>query len=329
VAEIQPSVTAIAICFNHARFVVECLDSIRAQTHPRVQLIIVDDCSSDGSGSIIRQWLQATGTQATLIAHDQNRGICRSRNEALAVATGDYIACISTDDAWLPDKLAIQVAKFEELAPKVGVVYSDAYRVDEQGQPLPALFLSMCGIVDSPPEGNVYEELLEHNFVPSLASLVRRSCFDVVGGYDESLAFEDWDMWLRISQRFSFAYSPVLTARYRVVASSLWHELQGSRRAEFEESLLRIRLKHLGHTAEWDRRLISQLTSGAEKLYELDHPRCRHYLRDVTRIDRRRRTLALCVLAHLRLPYRRASRLVELISRRRRDAAASGTTTSS
>src|SRR4051812_6669635 len=103
-----PRVSAIAICFNHARFAVECLDSIAAQDHPDVELIIIDDCSTDDSVAVIRDWLDRTGTAATFIVHDVNRGICASRNDALSHATGEHVACISTDDVWLPGKLSAQ-----------------------------------------------------------------------------------------------------------------------------------------------------------------------------------------------------------------------------
>ena len=82
-----PLVTVIATCFNHERFVVECLESIRAQTYPNIQLIIADDCSTDGSVPLIRDWLTQTGTVCTLILHQQNQGVCRTRNETLTHAS--------------------------------------------------------------------------------------------------------------------------------------------------------------------------------------------------------------------------------------------------
>ena len=196
-----PLVTVIATCFNHERFVVESLESIRAQTYPNIQLIIADDCSTDGSVPLIRDWLTQTGTVCTLILHDENQGVCRTRNESLAHAHGKYVSSLSTDDVWLPHKLADQVEQMEKLPLRVGVVYCDAARMDVEGRPLPNTFIEQIGTVERMPEGNLYETLLARNFIPAGATLVRRECYEEVGSYDESLIYEDWDMWLRIARR--------------------------------------------------------------------------------------------------------------------------------
>jgi glycosyltransferase involved in cell wall biosynthesis len=86
-----------------------CPESIRAQTYRNIQLILADDASTDGSVDLIRGWLARTETDCTLVLHEQNQGICRTRNDALA-----YVSSLSTDDVWLPDKLADQVAQLEE-----------------------------------------------------------------------------------------------------------------------------------------------------------------------------------------------------------------------
>ena len=79
----------------------------------------------------------------------------------------------------------------------------------------PQRFLESHPRFDSPPEGQIFHILLEGNFIPSLAALHRLDCLRAVGGYDESLWFEDWDMWLKLADRFSFAYLPEALARYR------------------------------------------------------------------------------------------------------------------
>jgi glycosyltransferase involved in cell wall biosynthesis len=292
-----PLVTAIATCFNHERFVVECLESIRAQTYPRVQLVVCDDASSDGSVESIRGWLERTGIECTLLLHEENLGICRSRNEALAHARGRYVSTISADDVWLPQKLERQVALIERLPRSLGVVYSDAERMDEKGRPLPRTFIECFRDLERMPEGDVYEALLEGNFIPGMTTLVRRACLEEVGFYDESLAYEDWDMWLRLAQRFEFAYSPFVSARYRVVRGSM-SEALGDR---LWESALRIQAKHLGHTREWDAVLTRRM---ARIAYKLDHPQRREYLRAAVRSGGRRGTLVLASLQALGIPYR-------------------------
>jgi glycosyltransferase involved in cell wall biosynthesis len=211
----------MAVCYNHARFLTECLDSIRAQTFQDFQLIITDDGSSDGSPALIRDWLTAHGVPAHFIWHETNRGLCPTLNEALAAVRGKYLAKISTDDVWLPDKLARQVPVMESLSDRVAVLYGDALQINEAGHVLPRRFLSECGISGAGPSGNVFRSLLRRNFVLGPTTLVRTECLRNVGGYDESLAYEDWDMWLRLSRRYEFQFSSEILTKYRLVKSSL------------------------------------------------------------------------------------------------------------
>jgi len=217
----QPLVTVIAVCFNHARFVTQCLDSILNQTYDNVQIIIMDDCSQDESVRIIQDWIERYGITCRFIIHAQNQGLCRTLNEALSHALGKYISMVATDDVWMPEKLFNQVSAMEGLPEQVGVIYSDAYQIDEKGDPLPNMFIEEHRLFDGVPEGEIFSLLLEANFVPAMSTLIRASVYARVGNYDERLIYEDWDMWLRISRQFHFAYSAYVSARYRVVANSL------------------------------------------------------------------------------------------------------------
>lgn len=213
--------TVMAVCYNHARFLAECLDSIRAQTFQDFQLIITDDGSTDGSPALIREWLKTNGVSAHFIRHETNRGLCATLNEALAAVRGRYLAKISTDDVWLPDKLARQIPVMESLPDRVAVLYGDALLINETGRMLPRRFLSECAISGAGPSGNVFRSLLRRNFVHGVTTLVRTECLKSVGGYDESLAYEDWDMWLRLARRYEFKFSPEVFAKYRIVMNSL------------------------------------------------------------------------------------------------------------
>jgi glycosyltransferase involved in cell wall biosynthesis len=296
-----PLVTVTATCFNHERFVVECLESIRAQTYPNIQLIIADDCSTDGSVPLIREWLARTGTACTLVLHQENQGVCRTRNDVLSYAQGKYVSSVSTDDTWFPDKIADQVEQMERLPPSVGLLYGDAYLMDVEGNPLPQTFFESCRpsrTFEKPPEGNVYEHLLEVCFVPTMTTLIRRECLAAIGPYDESLAYEDWDMFLRLAQRYEFAFTTHFVARYRIHSSSLWQTL-GSR---LWESDIRIFQKHLGYSRAWDAILWDRIARAA---YRLDRPERLQYASANLRAGRNPRALALYVLCRAGIPYRR------------------------
>jgi glycosyltransferase involved in cell wall biosynthesis len=215
-----PLVTAFVGCYNQSRFVEECLDSVRHQTYPNLQVIIFDDCSKDNSVAVIDAWLKRHRLDWQFIPHPRNIGMCASWNKVLWLARGKYISMVAADDVWLPDKTARQVRMMEQMPEGVGVLYSDAFQIDENGETLPQMFIEAHRKFVVPPEGFLFDVLWERNFIPAMTTLIRRDCFTQVGIYDEDLCFEDWDMWMRISRRFRFVYDTIPAAKYRIVSSS-------------------------------------------------------------------------------------------------------------
>jgi glycosyltransferase involved in cell wall biosynthesis len=217
-----PLVSAIVLCYNQAQFVVECLESVKAQNYPNLELIINDDASKDSSVAVIEAWLAKNNIPHIFLKNNANQGICRSLNNVLSHANGKYVSGIASDDVWLSNKLLKQVQLMEQMPEKVGVVYSDALQMDEQGKLLPVKFFDErrnCNLMVNP-QGNVHLAFWQNNFIPPMTTMIRRKCFDRVGLYDESLFAEDWDMWLRISRFYDFAYSPEISAKYRIVNTS-------------------------------------------------------------------------------------------------------------
>ena len=263
----NPLVSMIVQCYNQARFVVETLESVKVQTYKPTELIILDDCSSDDSVAVIENWLQENRTECTFIRHQENQGICKSLNEALAAATGKYVAMVASDDVWLPDTIARQVEIMESQPDHVGVLYSDAFQIDEDGNVLPDMFIATHRSLPEMPQGQIFDILLEGNFIPIVTTLTRRSCYDKVGMYDEDLPWEDWDMWMRIACHYSFLYSPVPLAKYRYHAKSFSHSdraamLKGSFKTCFKQL-------GLGHLNEVQRSwLTGLLLDMSEELYK-------------------------------------------------------------
>jgi len=162
---------------------------------------------------------------AKLIVHSINRGICPTFNEALAQSNGKYISILAADDVYLAHKLETQVALFEALPATVGVIFSDAWQIGEDGCLLPDKFISSHRKFETIPEGRIFGALLEGNFISATSTLVRRSCYQTIGVYDELLVYEDYDMWLRISREYDFAFSPIISTKYRVRRDSFTRTL--------------------------------------------------------------------------------------------------------
>jgi glycosyltransferase involved in cell wall biosynthesis len=262
----DPMVSTIILSYNQSRFVLETLESVKAQTYKDTQLIIVDDCSSDDSVAAIERWLHENRIDCTFIRHKKNEGICKSLNDALAVSRAKYVSMVASDDVWLPDKIEQQVEMMESQQDHVGILYSDAFQIDEQGRPLPEMFIAAHRKLPEMPQGQILDQLLEGNFIPGMTTLIRRSCYDVVGLYDETLPWEDWDMWLRLARHYSFLYSPAPSARYRRHEKSL----SNSNRAVMFKGSIRILLKHFnqGHLNEdQESKLIETLLWLSDELY--------------------------------------------------------------
>jgi len=213
-----PLVTVICVCYNHARFVTEALDSVIHQTYPHVELIVIDDGSTDGSGKVIKKWI-ANHPEATLILNGKNIGYCKTFNKAYKISKGEFIIDLSADDWLMPHRVEEGVQILEKSGTDYGVTFSDAQYMDEQGNPL--RLHSDKYPHATIPSGDVYQDVIERYFICSPTMMFRKSVLESLQGYDESLAFEDFDFWIRASRNFKFIYLPKVLVRKRVVATSM------------------------------------------------------------------------------------------------------------
>ncbi len=212
-----PTVSVICLCYNHARFIVEALDSVLAQTYVPVELIIVDDASSDGSAAVIQKWLESH-PGILFIQQPVNLGNCRAFNLGLKRATGKYIIDLAGDDRLTPHRVERGVAVMESQS-DVGVQFSDAELIDENGKPLG--FHSDRFPHHTIPQGKIFRDILARYFINSPTMMMRKSLLDALGGYDESLAYEDFDFWVRSSPLTNYAYLPEPIVQRRVLSSSM------------------------------------------------------------------------------------------------------------
>lgn len=241
----SPLVSVIALCYNHAQYVVECLESIRKQTYQSIELLIIDDCSKDNSIEVIKEWIAKHHVNCTFIPHAVNLGICKTLNEALSHIKGKFVAITSTDDVWLEDKLEQQIKVFQNSSPTTGIVYSDAFQIDHKSDLLEGMFIQSHRKFKKMPEGHLFSTLLEGNFIPAPTVLIKRSCYNTVGNYDEELCYEDYDMWLRIAQHYEFVFCPKACVKYRVLDNSLTRKKCQKLEIQKYESNIKISKKFL------------------------------------------------------------------------------------
>ena len=201
----RPLVSVIIPTYNRADYIAEAIDSVLGQTYPAIEIIVIDDGSTDDSRAIVERF----GPKVHYVLQDNaERGA--ARNHGLRLAKGKYIAFLDSDDLWLPTKAEEDVA-FLERNPGVGLLCTDAIQIDGDGKELKVLRAKAAS-------GRVSDNLLRHNFVLMAAHLARTSLLREIGGFREERQLagsEDWEMWVRLSLRTEFAYAPRLSGKVR------------------------------------------------------------------------------------------------------------------
>ena len=227
-------VSVVIPTFNGEAFIADTLRGVLAQTHPAVEIIVVDDGSADGTCQLVGQV-----APAARVITQRNAGVSAARNAGLEAAQGRYVICLDQDDIWHPSQLARQMAAFAQHAGCGAVVcrYHHWY-LDGDAYPAPAtVWPADPGlVVDADFTGWVYHQFLSDCWALTSGTLMLKEAVLGCGGFDTSLSYsEDWDLWLRLSQKVPFVllqWPPVL---YRQ------HPVQGSRsvrKQDFRTDLL-------------------------------------------------------------------------------------------
>ena len=206
-------VSVIVPAFNAATTIDETLRSARGQTHSNLEIIVVDDASSDATVEIVEKHVRADA-RVRLARHPANRGLSATRNSAIDLSTGAFIAPLDADDLWRADKLSRQLDAFAD--PRVGVVYSWYAIIDGASQ---IVFLDSRSEAD----GDVVAALCERNFVGNGSTpLMTRAAVLQAGCYDERLrGCEDYKLLFRIAERHRFALVRDFLVGYRDRPDSL------------------------------------------------------------------------------------------------------------
>jgi glycosyltransferase involved in cell wall biosynthesis len=215
-----PLVSICVINRNYARFLPTALASVLAQNYPNIQVVIVDDASTDESLAVIEAWQASIQGQVgvSVVASPVQQGVSATLNKAIATATGEYLAFLSSDDVLTPDSVS---ARMECLRnnPSKGAVFADANVIDATGQALHAsalFFLNQCTWENLSTPKRITEAFIKRWAVPGPVLLVKRTLLNTIGLFDETLYFEDWDFYLRMAGHRQLVFLPQVVAGYRV-----------------------------------------------------------------------------------------------------------------
>jgi len=194
-------VSIIIPVYDGEKYIREAVDSALNQTYKDFEIIVIDDGSKDNTPNI----LETYGSKIKWKSQE-NKGQASAINEGINMAEGKYLAYLDADDVCLPERFENQV-KYLDEHPNVGLVYSDRYQINENGE--------TQRIMKSQPHNNFV--LLQDSYIPRSAVMHKRECLDAVGSFDESITgSDDWDMWIRISEKFEMGYISKPLVKYRV-----------------------------------------------------------------------------------------------------------------
>lgn len=205
----SPKVSIIIPTYNRAHLIERAVKSALNQTYQDFEIIIIDDGSTDNTETVINKF-QQKDNRIVYLKHGKNRGGSTARNTGINASRGEYTAFLDSDDEWLPEKLEKQVNVFQKLPENTGVLYSGYYIVLEKNG---KILKEISPIV----KGDVYKEILKGCILGSPTPLIRRTCFEKSGLFDETLfSCEDWDMWIRIAKYYEFDFLKETLAKYYI-----------------------------------------------------------------------------------------------------------------
>jgi glycosyltransferase involved in cell wall biosynthesis len=219
VTESTPLVSVVIAAFNAEPYIEDACRSVLQQTYASIELIVVDDGSTDRTADIVRN--VAGADQRVRLIRQSNGGVAAARNRAIAEASGEFIAPLDADDVWAPAKLERQVRRLQDGGEQTGLAYCWWAWIDEGNE-----------VLDRSPrwdiEGCVWPQLIEVNFTGGASvPMFRRICVQELGGYSVTLrdagsgGCEDWDLALRVAERYQAAVVPAVLVGYRRHAANM------------------------------------------------------------------------------------------------------------
>jgi glycosyltransferase involved in cell wall biosynthesis len=220
----MPRISIVIPAHNSEKTITKTIDSVLKQSFTDLELIVIDDGSQDKTLEVVSK---INDPRIKILSYPK-AGANVSRNRGLSLAQGEFVSFLDADDIWTSDKLASQIQALENNS-KAKVAYSWTNYIDDDDK----FLLTGTHLTAN---GDVYEQLLITNFLESGSNpLICKEAILKLGGFDESLsAAQDWDMWLRLAEKYHFICVPQPQILYRIRANSLSSNLHRQEKACLE-----------------------------------------------------------------------------------------------
>ena len=205
-----PKVSVIIPVYNYEKYIKESVDSCLSQTYKNLEIIVVDDGSTDSTPQILNDY----GTQIIYV-QQKNMGAAVALNNGIKMSTGELVCWLSADDVFLPDKIRLQVEQFN-LLPDYDLVYTDFYVIDSVGE-----IIKEVESAWNPPSRAI-SQILKENFINGSTVMMKKKAWEAVDGFYERIpANVDTHMWIKLLlKNFKFLLLPEKLVKYRVHESS-------------------------------------------------------------------------------------------------------------
>lgn len=244
-----PLVSVVCLCHNHLSYLRQAIQSVLNQSYPSIELIVVDDGSTDGSKDMIQSLIK--DQNFPFIDIPNSLGNCAAFNRGFEVTHGHYIIDLAADDILLPERILKGINTF--LNSDAGITFCDVMNIDENGIELETHYKrdNREVLIESVPEGDIYMDLIQRYFISPPGMMIKREVLEELGGYDESLTYEDFDFWIRSSRKWKYAFTNDILVKKRKVKGSLSEE-QFKYGSHHQQTTLRVcqKIKELNHSSE-------------------------------------------------------------------------------
>lgn len=212
-----PLVSVCIAAYNHEEYIGEALESVLAQSYSNIEILVVDDASTDGSAAVIAGYAKRYPDRVRVLVLSENEGPSRAANRLFAMARGSFVALLGSDDRMLPQRIKRQV-EYMRSNPGCVAVFGEIAVIDAQGRRVESdgerLF--------NQPIIHLRRQLLSGNFLNAPSAMVRRADLMAVGGYDPLLRYvQDFELWGRLLGRGEIARINECLTEYRVHGSNL------------------------------------------------------------------------------------------------------------
>lgn len=221
----KPLVSVIIPYYNHNNFVQQTLNSVMADSYENKEIIIINDGSTEPDSSNLTSWIDENRQKIPITYIErENKGITKTLNEMVQLSNGKYIAHIASDDYFLNNTFKNRVEILEKNPEKL-MLLSDAMTVDDDSNKLydSAMFEQRGGIKENYfTDKAIKKEIIKRWCVVGPTTFINKKLFEIIGGYDENLFYEDWDLYLRVVSKNLLLFDD------EVVAAHRWHKNNAS-----------------------------------------------------------------------------------------------------